>query len=109
MLKVHVDDAKEYLPPFPCHEQSFKFSHRMLSKFYEAECAKEPGSLHAVYLVAGTKSSDLHPKEIGDDISMDGSPAPSSWEAPSQRDVQIGIPMQTVGLVREEDLEGLRT
>lgn len=100
-LKVHANSAK-----------------RMLYDFWEKENKKKPGSVYATYLVAGVKRYDAKlVLKNGDADRMDeDEPAPSSPPLPtssmmdlSQRTEQIDdkedIPVKTISLVREEDLQ----
>lgn len=104
-LQVHVNAAK-----------------RMLYDFYTYENAKKTGSVHATYLLAGSKKAIS--KEFGSNKSPDklqnGSienhdePIPSSpppftssmlRSSPSQQETQV-TKMHCVVLVREEALDG---
>ena len=101
-LKVHVNAAK-----------------RMLYDFHAHENAKRPGSVHATYLLAGTKEvKEKAPLTEGPNgVQHDDEPVPSSPPGftssmlqSSQRtgedeDVQASS-IRTITLVREESLEG---
>ncbi|KAF7193712.1 DNA polymerase delta subunit 3, partial [Pseudocercospora fuligena] len=111
-LKVHSNAAKQ-----------------MLYEFHRKQNSKKPGSVHATYLLAGTKRSRLHShtdtntegahsQERNDqdgDVPMNSSPPmpSSSFRQPdveqngngSTRDV---VPIKSVMLVREEHLEKAR-
>ncbi|KAK8104914.1 hypothetical protein PG999_008273 [Apiospora kogelbergensis] len=79
-LKIHVNLAKE-----------------LLYDFHKSQNAKEPGTVHATYLVYGTrKSPDAHDD---DDVEM--------TDSVSDHDVSIfqAVPTQTLALIREEALE----
>lgn len=111
-LKVHVNAAK-------C----------MLYEFYEFQNAKKAGSVHATYLLCGTKkqvksSSGANGMTNGrkhhydEDEPIPSSPPPftSSMLEPSQHSSQGGeeedfhyehAPVRTITLVREEGLEGI--
>ena len=104
-LKVHINAAK-----------------RMLYDFYAHENAKKPGSVHATYLLAGTKGVREHPlPAIGqngshkhEDDPMPSSPPPftsSMIQSSQQNDddsKEAGIPsIRTITLVREESLDGM--
>jgi DNA polymerase delta subunit 3 len=105
-LKVHVNTAK-----------------RILYEFHALENGKKPNSVHATYLLAGTKKIDEPPVATNghvngtdaDDEPMPSSPPPftSSMLQSSQQDVDSEqpqhemIPVKTVTLVREESLEGV--
>lgn len=80
-LKIHVNLAKE-----------------LLYDFHKSQNAKEPGTVHATYLVYGTrKSPDAHDD---DDVEM--------TDSVSDHDVSIfqAVPTQTLALIREEALQG---
>ena len=104
-LKVHVNAAKRILYEFHAHENG-----------------KKPNSVHATYLLAGTKKiHEYHAATNGnvnsadvDDEPMPSSPPPftssmlqsSQQEGDDQRSQNEIVPITTITLVREESLEG---
>jgi DNA polymerase delta subunit 3 len=87
----------------------------MLYDFHRTQNARKPGSLHATYILAGTRKPEAptvsngkvtSSKTDGDAIMSDMS-FPSSM--PDHDDAETDdevIPVTTVTLVKEEDLEG---
>lgn len=104
-LKVHVNTAKRILYEFHAHENG-----------------KKPNSVHATYLLAGTKklneqSSTTNGHVNGADVDeepMPSSPPPftssmlqSSPQDGGDQHSQVGVvPVKSLTLVREESLEG---
>ncbi|KAK4949042.1 hypothetical protein LTR10_012415 [Elasticomyces elasticus] len=96
-LKVHSNLAKQ-----------------MLFDFHRKQNAKKPGTVHATYLITGTKrkaiptpiTNDTQSQEDGEDAVMQSSPVlPSSSAAkPEEEDARSTL-VQTVILVKEEHLE----
>ncbi|KAB5572368.1 DNA polymerase subunit Cdc27 [Coniochaeta sp. 2T2.1] len=85
-LKVHVNTAKQ-----------------MLYDFHKWQNGKRAGSVHATYLVYGTKKDDhagsqQQPSQDGDIDMMSSAPEPEAEE-----DV---VPVQTLAIVSEEELKG---
>ena len=83
----------------------------MLYDFYERENGKKKGSVHAMYLLAGKKKSAATLMLNGNsqtnghvDTHPSSPPISSSIPEPTEEEVQI--PVKTMTLVREEDLEG---
>jgi DNA polymerase delta subunit 3 len=83
----------------------------MLFEFHRQQNVKKPGSVHATYLVAGTKrkptpttTNGNAPKD-GEDEYMQSSPFRSS-PVPNPEEVPEDIPVLSITLVREENLEG---
>ena len=82
----------------------------MLYAFHKTQTTKKPDSIHATYLISGTKRSDAIGTSVakgkdGEDTVMDSSPFPSSWmETPTRVEPEIAV--STVTLVKEEDLDG---
>ena len=104
-VKVHVNAAK-----------------RMLYDFHVHENAKKPGSVHATYLIAGTKKANQKPPATNgqngnhnEDEPIPSSPPPftSSMLQSSQQDHQAEeaeiSSIRTITLVREESLDGMIT
>lgn len=107
-LKVHVDAAK-------C----------MLYEFHELQNGKKRGSVHATYLLSGTKKTPTvavtkngingHGRDYDEDEHIPSSPPPftSSMLEPSQQSSQAEeeatlVPVRTISLVREEALEMMK-
>jgi len=103
-LKVHCNAAK-------C----------MLFEFHQKENKKKSGSVHATYLLAGTKKLQrIHghdgPKsaDTNGDVPMPSSPPlpPSSMPAASQTTQKLQeaarVPVKTITLCREDDLEAVK-
>ncbi|KAI9873671.1 MAG: hypothetical protein M1830_010730 [Pleopsidium flavum] len=95
-LKVHSNVAKE-----------------MLYEFHRQQTAKKPGSVHATYLVSGTKRriasteyGDVHSK-VAEDEYMQSSPFMSS-SVPHHDNMNEPVSTRSIALVREEDLEGVK-
>jgi DNA polymerase delta subunit 3 len=85
----------------------------MLYDFHASQNSKQPNSVHATYLVTGTKKVEtplaLPNGKDGDDVVMASSPFPSSWRDESHEEPRSSrIPVKTLTLVREEELEGVR-
>ena len=82
---------------------------RMLFEFHQAQNAKKPNSIHATYLISGTKQSDEGTANtngrIGEDVSMRSSPFMSSMPEQEQEDEEQPVRKTTLSLVREEELE----
>lgn len=82
----------------------------MLYEFHRQQNAKKPGTVHATYLLSGTKieaqpvSSNGVAKDDGEDTYMQSSPFMSSMP---QREEDTGSSSTlTITLAREEDLDG---
>ncbi|OCK83591.1 hypothetical protein K432DRAFT_379368 [Lepidopterella palustris CBS 459.81] len=95
-LKVHVNLAKQ-----------------MLFDFHDKQNAKKPGTVHATYLITGTKrpgpsqhSNGIHSQD-GEDSIMQSSPYMSSM--PEQEEVtdvaEEVVPVTSIILCRQEELE----
>jgi DNA polymerase delta subunit 3 len=85
---------------------------RMLYEFHRLQNGKKPGSIHAIYLVAGTKQKSA-PMIINGSATRDGadelmqsSPYRSSPN-PDTDDPLEDSPVLSVTLVREADLQGM--
>ena len=82
---------------------------RMLFDFHQAQNAKKPNSIHATYLISGTKQSDEGTASanghIGEDVSMRSSPFMSSMPEQEQEEDEQPVRKTTLSLVREEELE----
>lgn len=90
---------------------------RMLYEFHRKQNAKQPGSVHATYLLTGTrrKQTQAHPngvhsQEDGEDIVMQSSPPlpSSSAQRPDDEPAEEPITVHSVLLVKEEHLEQAR-
>ena len=92
----------------------------MLYEFHRSQNAKKPNTLHATYLVSGTKPATPlvasspqalngnTQKKDGEDDYMQSSPyMPSSAPQVEEQDENAGaVSVTTITLVREEELEG---
>ncbi|KAF2164911.1 hypothetical protein M409DRAFT_67614 [Zasmidium cellare ATCC 36951] len=92
-LKVHCDVAKQ-----------------MMYDFYHKQNSKKPGSVHATYLITGTKraaqTNGVHSQEDGDDTVMRSSPPlPSSSIPQPAEDSATTTPIRSIMLVKEEHLD----
>jgi DNA polymerase delta subunit 3 len=84
----------------------------MLYDFHQQQNAKKPGTIHATYLVSGTKSREAHAahgeQKDGDDDYMQSSPfVSSSMAQPNEGTGESSI--LSISLVKEEDLESTNT
>ena len=84
---------------------------RMLFDFYERENGKKKGSVHAMYMVAGRKRLTGSAPANGNsqtnghtDVNPSSPILSSSMPHPEE---EIHIPVKSITLVREEDLEGM--
>jgi DNA polymerase delta subunit 3 len=82
----------------------------MLFEFHRQQNVKKPGTVHATYLVAGTKcktptTTNGNAAKDGEDEYMQSSPFRSS-PVPNSEEVPEDIPVLSITLVREENLEG---
>ncbi|KAI6247549.1 hypothetical protein HI914_04111 [Erysiphe necator] len=96
-LKVHVNTAKE-----------------MLFDFHQKQNAKNPGTIHATYLIIGTRqdkdileNSDRADHGTFEDGFIQSSPYTCS--PPSISDDSVNVQVKTITLVRETDLENIRS
>ncbi|KAI1646588.1 DNA polymerase subunit Cdc27 [Daldinia loculata] len=85
-LKVHVNTAKE-----------------MLYDFHKSQNDKRPGSLHATYLVYGTKKAPVKVEESDGDVKMTDSQSSEEMHVPFSDEV----PTYTLSIVKEEQLQDL--
>ena len=83
----------------------------MLYEFHRKQNAK-PGTVHATYLVTGTKQQELPPHPNGilsqndkDTVMQSSPPLPGSSAPKSEDDAEGPMPVRTVMLVKEEHLE----
>ncbi|KAK4544326.1 hypothetical protein LTR36_004217 [Oleoguttula mirabilis] len=95
-LKVHSNLAKQ-----------------MLYEFHRKQNAKRPGSVHATYLITGTRrpespsqTNGAHSQEDGGDTVMQSSPPLPGSSAPQhEEDAEEPVSVRSVLLVKEEHLE----
>jgi DNA polymerase delta subunit 3 len=84
---------------------------RMLYDFHRHQNAKKPGTIHATYLLSGTKRPEDpialngEAKKDGEDDYMQSSPFIGS-SMPQPEDGTGESSVLSITLVREEDLEG---
>ncbi|KAI9800312.1 MAG: hypothetical protein M1833_003426 [Piccolia ochrophora] len=114
-LKVHVTAAKRSvnLTLLPSKTRTDRRV-RMLYDFHHQQTAKKSGSVHATYLLCGVRKQQ-EPQAVngthgveGDDVEMQSSPPFPSSSMPNQDDLGEQIPVTSVVLSREEDLEDIR-
>ncbi|KAF2855579.1 hypothetical protein T440DRAFT_158272 [Plenodomus tracheiphilus IPT5] len=83
----------------------------MLFEFHQKQNAKKPGSIHATYLITGTKrnteQTNGHGGRTDDDVNMRSSPFMSSMPEPKEPAAESTRKLSIV-LVREEELEKAR-
>ncbi|KAF7947543.1 hypothetical protein EAE96_008629 [Botrytis aclada] len=95
VLKVHVNTAKE-----------------MLFEFHRVQNAKKPGTIHATYLIGGTKRkeapAELEAQKDGEDDYMQSSPFVGSSMPQAEGSTGEGSTL-SISLTREEDLETIRS
>ncbi|KAH7411270.1 DNA polymerase subunit Cdc27 [Cadophora sp. MPI-SDFR-AT-0126] len=95
-LKIHVNDAKE-----------------MLYEFHRQQNAKKPDTIHATYLISGTKRKEVTlgtnsvAKKDGEDDYMQSSPFMASSMPAAGSTGESGV--LNITLVKEEDLEEVRS
>jgi DNA polymerase delta subunit 3 len=84
----------------------------MLYDFHRKQNSKKPGSVHATYIVSGTKTvTQTSPiqsqsQQNGEDSVMQSSPPlPSSSMQPNDEEATTVVRIHSVMLVKEEDLE----
>lgn len=79
----------------------------MLHDFYQQENSRKPGSVHATYLLLGTRqplSANGDSQRATEDAALPSSSAPRS-PVVKQESVQTGVMTISMTLVKEEDLE----
>ncbi|PQE03639.1 hypothetical protein CJF30_00006301 [Rutstroemia sp. NJR-2017a BBW] len=102
VLKIHTNAAKEYAA-------ITLTALRSLFEFHRIQNAKKPGTIHATYLISGTKRKEVvvtsngHEKD-GEDSVMQSSPFQSSMPQPEDT-AQDDSSVLTITLVPEEDLD----
>jgi DNA polymerase delta subunit 3 len=83
----------------------------MLFEFHRQQNVKKPGTVHATYLVAGTKRKP-DPTTTSGSVAKDGedeymqSSSFRSSPVPNPEEVPEDVPVLSITLVREENLEG---
>jgi DNA polymerase delta subunit 3 len=83
---------------------------RMLYEFHRQQNGKKPGTVHATYLISGTKRNVEHlvtnggSKKDGEDEYMQSSPFMSS-SIPQPEEGTGESSVLSISLTREEDLE----
>lgn len=84
----------------------------MLFEFHRKENAKKPGTVHATYLITGSRKVETAPQtngvhsQDGEDTVMQSSPPLPSSSAPKPEDtVEESVPTRSIMLVKEEHLE----
>jgi hypothetical protein len=82
----------------------------MLFEFHQKQNAKKPNSIHATYLVTGTKRTTEHTNGTngrhGEDVDMRRSPFMSSMPEPEEP-AEEPVKETTILLVREEELQSV--
>lgn len=81
----------------------------MLHEFYLQQNSQKKGSIHATYLVTGTRITIVEPRNTQndeEDIPMPSSPYPSSAVEQADHGEVQSIRQKMLTLVKEEDLEG---
>ena len=91
----------------PIHVQLLMVN-RMLYEFHRQQNGKKPGTVHATYLISGTKQVEepeatIAVKKDGEDEIMQSSPFQSSM--PHSYDGTGASSTLTITLAREEDLD----
>jgi DNA polymerase delta subunit 3 len=80
----------------------------MLFDFHQKQNAKKPNSIHATYLISGTKRSVSEPNNTNGraekDVSMRSSPFMSSMPEQEVEQEKEPVKKSTILLVREEEL-----
>ncbi|KAJ4341312.1 hypothetical protein N0V95_007260 [Ascochyta clinopodiicola] len=79
----------------------------MLFEFHQKQNARKPNSIHATYLISGTKRTASEPNGTngrnGEDVSMRSSPFMSSMPGPEEPEEEP-VKKCAILLVREEEL-----
>jgi DNA polymerase delta subunit 3 len=80
----------------------------MLFDFHQKQNAKRPKSVHATYLISGTKRATGETNGTNgrsrEDVSMRSSPFMSSMPEPEQQEEEEPVKKSAILLVREEEL-----
>lgn len=83
---------------------------RMLYDFHRQQNAKKPGTIHATYLISGTKgkeeplATNVAAKKDGEDDYIQSSPFMASSMPAAEGTGESGV--LSITLVKEENLEG---
>ncbi|KAI9827268.1 MAG: hypothetical protein M1832_005406 [Thelocarpon impressellum] len=104
-LQIHVNAAKECVRSSP----RIMLIVRLLYEFHRQQTAKKPGSVHATYLLGGVRRASgggIGKEKDGDDEPMRSSPFMS--RSVQGQEFEGAIPVKSLVVVREEDLEGVR-
>jgi DNA polymerase delta subunit 3 len=84
----------------------------MLFEFHQQQNAKKPGTVHATYLISGTKPTEIcatnGKQKDGEDEYMQSSPFMSS-SVPQMSEETGETSVLSISLVREENLESRTT
>ncbi|KAF2721614.1 hypothetical protein K431DRAFT_246883 [Polychaeton citri CBS 116435] len=127
-LAVHVLNEQQYVS-YRSLSRALKvhsnLAKQMLFEFHRKQNAKKPGSVHATYLISGTtfptaqknnlqSQSQTNTTDLDGDVGMQSSPPmpassmPESDAADEDRVEEQSVPVKTVMLVKEEQLEQAR-
>lgn len=90
-------------------DNAYHFTDRMLFDFHKHENQKKPHSVTAAYLITGVLDNTPSRKDLDDDEVMQSSPFVSSQITPDDDEAsssEEAIPVTTVLLVREDELNG---
>lgn len=91
------------------HARAALTEYRMLFDFHQKQNAKKPKSVHATYLITGTKRNTEDTigtnGRNGEDATMRSSPFMSSMPEPEES-VEAPVNKTSIVLVREEELKG---
>lgn len=81
----------------------------MLYEFHHKQNSKKPGTVHATYLITGTKrdvqTNGVHSQEDGEDTVMRSSPPLPSSSIPQPDETTATITVRSIMLVKEEHLD----
>jgi DNA polymerase delta subunit 3 len=73
---------------------------RMLYDFHKTQNDRRPGAVHATYLVHGAKKATGHLKGGDGDVDM-------AYSSPDNESIAEGMPVLTLSLVPEDQLNGV--
>lgn len=111
-LKIHVNTAKESVFTDPIPGRRMLTGHRMLFEFHRLQNGKKPGTIHATYLVSGTKRKDEAAatngsvKKDGEDEYMQSSPFMNS-SMPQVEESTGETSVLSISLTGEENLDSM--
>ena len=84
----------------------------MLFEFHQKQNAKKPGSVHATYLITGTRvppksqqSTNAESQDDGDAIMQSSPPIPNSSAPQAPDDDTAPTPIRSILLVKEEHVQ----